>query len=92
MRARLGFSVAYHIAPDVILLDEVIGVGDQAFRKKSTEAMKVIIKSNKTVVIVSHNPALLREICDRLVWIENGETQMEGSVSDVLNEYLKTIK
>jgi lipopolysaccharide transport system ATP-binding protein len=66
MRARLGFSVAYHVDPDVILLDEVLGVGDASFQKKSTAAMKERIKSDKTVVMVSHSAALVREICDRV--------------------------
>jgi lipopolysaccharide transport system ATP-binding protein len=91
MRARLGFSVAYHIDPDVILLDEVLGVGDEAFRSKSTAAMKERIRSEKTVVLVSHSVPLVREVCDRLIWIEAGKTKVEGKVSDVLEAYLKTV-
>jgi lipopolysaccharide transport system ATP-binding protein len=89
MRARLGFSVAYHVDPDVILLDEVLGVGDEAFRNKSTTAMKERIKTEKTVVMVSHSVSLIREICDRLVWIEDGKTRAQGEVSEVLDAYLK---
>jgi lipopolysaccharide transport system ATP-binding protein len=92
MRARLGFSVAYHVNPDVILLDEVMGVGDHAFRKKSTAAMKARIKSDKTVVMVSHNLPILREVCDRLVWIEDGITKAQGNVPDLLEAYLKSMK
>jgi lipopolysaccharide transport system ATP-binding protein len=88
MRARLGFSVAYHVDPDVILFDEVLGVGDKSFRQKSTAAMKERIKSDKTVVIVSHSAALVREVCDRLVWIEEGKTKAQGLVPDVLDAYL----
>jgi lipopolysaccharide transport system ATP-binding protein len=91
MRARLGFSVAYYVNSDVILLDEVLGVGDAAFRKKSTVAMKNLIKSDKTVVLVSHSVPLIREVCDRLVWIENGKTQAQGKVDDILEAYLKGI-
>lgn len=91
MRARLGFSVALYLEPDVILLDEVLGVGDEAFRKKSTEAMKQRIRSDKTVVMVSHQVPLLRELCDRIVWIEAGETRAQGAVPDVLDAYLKYI-
>ena len=91
MRARLGFSVAYHVDPDVILLDEVLGVGDEAFRKKSTDAMKQRIRSDKTVVLVSHSVPLLREVCDRLVWIEDGRTQAQGNVPEILEAYLKSI-
>jgi lipopolysaccharide transport system ATP-binding protein len=80
--------VAYHVDPDVILLDEVLGVGDKSFRQKSTAAMKERIKSDKTVVIVSHSAALVREVCDRLVWIEEGKTKAQGLVPDVLDAYL----
>ena len=89
MRARLGFSVAYHANPDVMLLDEVLGVGDEEFRKKSTEAMKKRIKSEKTVVLVSHSAPLLREVCNRIVWIEDGRTKAQGDVEEVLKQYLK---
>ncbi len=91
MRARLGFSVAYHVNPDVILLDEVLGVGDEAFRNKSTEAMKKQIQSEKTVVLVSHNASLLKEVCNRLVWIEDGRTRAQGIVDEVLTAYLESI-
>lgn len=91
MRARLGFSVAYHVDPDVMLLDEVLGVGDESFRKKSTEAMKKRIRSEKTVVLVSHSLPLLREVCDRLIWIEDGATKAQGSVTEVLKGYLASI-
>jgi lipopolysaccharide transport system ATP-binding protein len=91
MRARLGFSVAYYLDPDVILLDEVLGVGDQAFKKKSTTAMKKRIKSEKTAVLVSHSAHLIEEVCDRLIWIENGKTQAQGDVTEVLKAYLKSI-
>jgi lipopolysaccharide transport system ATP-binding protein len=91
MQARLGFSVAYFVSPDIILLDEVLGVGDQSFSIKSTEAMKERIKSDKTVVLVSHNVPLIQEVCDRLLWIENGQTFAQGNVDNVLNEYIKFI-
>lgn len=92
MRARLGFSIAYHVEPDVILLDEVLGVGDEEFRIKSTEAMKMRIHSDKTVVLVSHSVPLLKEVCNRLVWIENGKTKSQGDVNTVLGQYLLSIK
>lgn len=92
MRARLGFSVAYYVDPDVMLLDEILGVGDEEFRKKSTDAMTKRIKSDKTVVLVSHSIPLVRDVCDRLVWIENGKTNLCGNVSDVLDAYLGSTK
>ena len=91
MRARLGFSVAYFIDPDVILLDEVLGVGDATFRKKSTAAMKKRIKSDKTVVLVSHSVPLLKEVCDRIVWIEKGKNEAIGDAQTITDKYLQHI-
>jgi lipopolysaccharide transport system ATP-binding protein len=92
MRARLGFSIAFQLDPDVLLIDEVLGVGDEAFSAKSSNKMKEKIQSNKTVVIVSHNQSTLRELCNRVVWIENGVTRAEGNTSKILTEYSEFIK
>jgi len=91
MRARLGFSVAFQVDPDVLLVDEVLGVGDAEFAKKSSAAMKQRLKSEKTIVLVSHNATTIRQLCSRSVWIESGETKMEGVTADVLKEYEKFI-
>ncbi|KAB1441444.1 ABC transporter ATP-binding protein [Pseudodesulfovibrio senegalensis] len=89
MRARLGFSVAIQMSPDVLLVDEMLGVGDQDFRKKSTWAMKHKMRSDQTVVFVSHNQPVLRELCSRLVWLDQGRVRMIDSVDTVLEEYNK---
>jgi len=78
MRARLGFSVAFHLDPDVLLIDEVLAVGDADFQKKSSRVIKEKIKSNKTVVLVSHSTGTIRQLCNRAVWIEEGVTREEG--------------
>ena len=91
MRARLGFSVAYHLDSDVLLLDEILGVGDESFKKKSTAAMREKIKSQKTVVLVSHNVSLIKEVCDRVLWIENGVSQKQGKIEEVLNDYMRSM-
>lgn len=91
MRARLSFSVAIQVDPEVLLIDEVLGVGDEEFRIKSTAEMKRLIKSDKTVVLVSHNLATVRELCDRLVWIENGHVRQVGSTEEVLADYAKPV-
>ncbi|MDC1287776.1 ABC transporter ATP-binding protein [Gammaproteobacteria bacterium] len=88
MRARLGFSVAIQVAPDVLLIDEVLGVGDQDFRTKSTAEMKKLIRSDKTIVLVSHNLSTVRELCNRLVWIEDGCIKQTGEVETVLEKYV----
>lgn len=91
MRARLGFAVAMEMSPDVLLVDEVLGVGDEAFRKKSTVAMKEKMKSGQTVIFVSHQAPTIRELCTSLVWIENGTTEMVGPTEHVLSCYQKKL-
>lgn len=87
MRARLGFSVAMQMDPDVLLIDEILGVGDEEFRTKSNTEMKRLINSDKSIVLVSHNLPAIRELCDRCIWIENGRIQEEGDVSSTLRAY-----
>jgi len=92
MRARLGFSVAMNVDPDILLLDEVLGVGDVEFKEKSAEALRQKILSDKSVVLVSHSPNRVRKLCDRLVWIEDGQTRATGAVDDILGQYEEYIK
>ncbi len=87
MRARLGFSIAVNLDPDVLLIDEVLGVGDAEFRAKSNAALRQRILSDHTVVLVSHQPATVKQLCNRAVWIENGVTYMQGPVDEVVNAY-----
>ena len=87
MRARLSFATALKADSDMILVDELLGVGDRQFRKKSTQAMKEQISSEKTVVIVSHNEELIKEVCDRLIWIDAGTIKAQGSVEEVRKQY-----
>ena len=87
MRARLSFATALKADPEMILVDELLGVGDLQFRKKSTQAMKEQISSEKTVVIVSHNEELLKEVCDRLIWIDDGTIKAQGPVEEVQKQY-----
>jgi lipopolysaccharide transport system ATP-binding protein len=91
MRARLGFAVALEMSPDVMLVDEVLGVGDESFRIKSTQAMKEKMETGQTVVFVSHNLATLRELCPRTVWIKDGVTQMQGKTDEVLKAYRESL-
>lgn len=92
MRARLGFSIAFQLDPEVMLIDEVLGVGDEEFRVKSTKKMLERIKSEKTVVLVTHLPSIVKEICDRAVLIENGESVIESSTDDVLEYYTELLR
>lgn len=92
MKARLGFAVAMEMSPDVLLVDEVLGVGDESFRKKSTAAMKEKMLSGQTVLFVSHNANTIRELCSSVVWIENGVTKMVGETKEVLAAYAASLK
>lgn len=92
MRARLGFSVAFQVEPDILLIDEVLGVGDAEFSKKSAETLRKKIKENKTTVFVSHNPMIMRQLCQRAVWIEGGVSRMEGETSAVLEAYQEALR
>lgn len=89
MRARLGFSIAYRLNADILLIDEIIGVGDIDFREKSISAMKERIRSEQTVIFVSHHGPTIRNLCKRAVWIEDGETKMIGDSKLVIAEYEK---
>ncbi|PIP80712.1 MAG: ABC transporter, partial [Gammaproteobacteria bacterium CG22_combo_CG10-13_8_21_14_all_40_8] len=83
MRARLGFSIAAVVNPDIILLDEVLGVGDSHFRKKSEAFILERIESNQTVVLVSHSSRLVTEIADRAIWIDDKTIRMQGAPDEV---------
>tara|TARA_R110001583_G_scaffold98545_1_gene243591 strand:- start:150 stop:860 length:711 start_codon:yes stop_codon:yes gene_type:complete len=89
MRARLGFSIAYQLEPDVLLIDETLGVGDIEFKEKSIAAMKERIRSDQTVILVSHHGPTIKNLCKRAVWIEDGVTRMEGPSGEVVGEYEK---
>jgi len=91
MKVRLGFSVALFLDADVLLLDEVLSVGDAQFREKSATALRDIMASDRTVVIVSHNPSTIEQLCDRAIWIEKGATRMEGEVKRVLESYQECV-
>lgn len=91
MRARLGFAIAVQADPDVLLIDEVLGVGDAKFREKSSTTLINLINSDRTVVIVSHSENTLKAHCDRVVWIEQGTTKMIGPTDEVLAAYAKSI-
>lgn len=92
MRARLGFAVAIHADRDILLIDEVLGVGDESFRLKSQHAMREKIRSNKTVVLVSHSMEAIRDLCDRVVWIDKGRSVGCGSADQVITDYSSAVR
>jgi len=87
MKARLGLAVASAIQPDILLIDEVLGVGDPTFKKKSTDRIIEMVEDAGTVVIVSHSFGMLSNICNRLILIDNGKIVAEGEPSSVIREY-----
>lgn len=88
MRARLGFSIAVHIDPDVLMLDEVLGVGDAAFRAKTGTIIEHLRHAHKTIVIASHDMSLIRKECNRAIWLDHGRIRLEGSPAEVTEAYL----
>ena len=87
MKARLGIAVATAVKPDILLIDEVLGVGDPGFKKKSQEKIRKMMDDSNTVVIVSHSFGLLKEICDRMIMMEKGRIRIIGSPEEVISKY-----
>lgn len=90
MRLRLGFAVAAHLSPDILLLDEVLAVGDADFQKKCLNAMEGLHHSGRTVLFVSHNMAAVESLCTRVIWIDGGKIRADGDARTIVGEYMKT--
>ena len=90
MRAKLGFSVATLVNPDILIIDEILSVGDIKFRKKSSAKIRSMMSEGVTVLLVSHSIGQIRDICDKCIWIENGHLVMEGEVNEVCDAYVKS--
>jgi lipopolysaccharide transport system ATP-binding protein len=90
MFARLGFSVAAHLEPDILVIDEVLSVGDFAFQRKGLEKMRAIAKSGATVIFVSHNLQAVAEFCQRGILLEKGRVIADGPTDEVVRRYLDT--
>lgn len=89
MYMRLAFSVAINVDAEVLLIDEILAVGDQHFQDKCFAKLRELKESNKTIVIVSHSLGSIKDLCDRAIWINNGEVRLDGKTNDVIDEYLK---
>jgi len=87
MVSRLGFSVAMQVQPDILLIDEILSVGDAEFQEKSGIALHERIHSGNTVVLVSHDDAAIKRICTHALWVEHGKSVMYGKVGEVLYSY-----
>ena len=88
MFSKLSFSITAVLETDIMLVDEVLSVGDARFKRKSRRKMKKIIRDeNRTVVIVSHSIETLRKLCNRMIWMNDGEIVMIGETNEVLDKY-----
>src|SRR5581483_1858430 len=85
--ARLGFSVAIFSDPDIVLVDEVLAVGDAAFRRRALEALQQLIANGKTVLFISHDMWNVRRLCDRIVWMDAGSVRAIGSTDEIVDRY-----
>jgi len=91
MYLRLAFSVAMHTDPKILIIDEVLSVGDEDFQKKSKEAIIKLIKGGITTVFVSHNLQDIEEICDRAIWLDHGKVLAEGEPRMVIDKYREEV-
>lgn len=89
MYMRLAFSVAINVDAEILLIDEILAVGDQHFQDKCFAKLRELRDSDKTIVIVSHSLGPIKDLCNRAVWIYDGEIRMDGKTSEIIDEYLK---
>lgn len=87
MRARLGFSISYFVRCEIMLIDEILGVGDKDFKSKSNQAILNLIKSDVTVLLVSHNINTIEDLCKRTMWVEKGKLIMISDTKKVIERY-----
>ena len=90
MKARLGFSIAAHVEPDILLVDEVLAVGDADFQEQCFRKIEEFKSHGVTIFVVSHDVRALRRVCDRILWIEDHKLKMDGPMEEVLALYEKT--
>jgi ABC-type polysaccharide/polyol phosphate transport system ATPase subunit len=88
MYMRLGFSIAIHLQPELLLVDEILAVGDRAFQLRCLDRVQELKRQGVTIILVSHDLAQVRDMCDRAIWVEEGQVQAEGPVEPVLSEYM----
>jgi ABC-type polysaccharide/polyol phosphate transport system ATPase subunit len=92
MYMRLGFSVAIHVRPDILLVDEVLAVGDQAYQKQCLDRINEMKRQGVTILLVTHSLGNVREMCDRALWLDEGEIQADGPVEQVLEKYIVQVR
>jgi ABC-type polysaccharide/polyol phosphate transport system ATPase subunit len=90
MYARLGFSIAISLKKDIMLIDEVLGVGDTKFREKCEERIEEVMKEGRTIVLVSHSMEAIERFSDKAIWLDKGTIRAEGVPKEVVDQYLKS--
>src|SRR5216683_3234480 len=91
MYMRLAFSVATHVDPDILIIDEILAVGDEHFFRKSRAKMEEFKRSGKTIVLVTHGLSTVEEWCDQAAWIDDGKVRLMGDPREVVGEYVRTV-
>ena len=92
MYMRLAFSIAINVDADILLIDEILAVGDQHFQDKCYEKLQELKNKHKTIVIVSHSLESVKKLCNRAIWIYEGNVRMDGKSKEVIDEYLKVCR
>lgn len=92
MYMRLAFSVAINVDADILLIDEILSVGDQHFQEKCFNKMRELRKQKKTMVFVTHSLESVKNLCDRAIWLDNGKIRMDGNTTEVVDEYLRVTR
>lgn len=91
MYMRLGFSVAMSVDPDILIVDEILSVGDEAFQRKCLERVRSLQQRGMTLILVSHSLPVIEQICSRVIWLDEGRVRRMGSVAEVLAEYREAL-
>jgi lipopolysaccharide transport system ATP-binding protein len=92
MYVRLAFSVAAHLEPEILLVDEVLAVGDMAFQRKCLGKMDDVAQAGRTVLFVSHNMGLLQQLCERGIFLQHGTVHTDGTITEAVDSYLQTLE
>ena len=91
MYVRLGFSIAINVDPDILVVDEVLSVGDEEFQRKSFHKFRELKKQGKTIILVTHAMPVVRDLCDSVTWVNNGVLEETGPAERVVDAYLKSV-
>lgn len=91
MKARLGFAIAAHVDTDILVIDEVLAVGDERFQRRCLDLLRIRQAQGKTILMVSHNLGQMVEFCSHAIWLQDGEVQAAGTVEDVVRAYVDTV-